>query len=132
MGGIVAAVDNSPGARAALAWAVGGARLRGAALGVVHVHKPEEWTAPVYFPSQHAAPAVPLGAAGEPSQAELAGVLQAQQALREAARGRAEALLDELLGEVGVAGWRCSRLWCRSAIPSTRWSSCRRRPSCWW
>jgi nucleotide-binding universal stress UspA family protein len=104
MGGIVVGVDDSPGARRALAWAVGEARLRGAALGVVHVHKREDWTGPVYFPSQHAAPAVPLGEAGEPSQAELAEVLQAQEVLREAANGRAEELIDKLLGEVGVAG----------------------------
>jgi nucleotide-binding universal stress UspA family protein len=104
MGGIVVGVDDSPGARKALAWAVGEARLRGASLRVVHVHKPEEWTGPVYFPSQHATPAVPLEAAGEPSQAELEGVLHAQEVLREASYGRAEELIDELLGEVGVAG----------------------------
>src|SRR6266496_298712 len=50
MGGIVVGVDDSPGARKALAWAVTEAKLRGAA------------------------------------------------------RGRAEELVDELLGEVGVAG----------------------------
>jgi len=104
MGGIVVGVDDSPGARKALAWAVTEAKLRGAALRVVHVHKPEEWTAPLYFPSQHAVPGVPTGPAGEPSAAELARVLQAQEVLREAARGRAEELVDELLGEVGVAG----------------------------
>lgn len=104
MGGIVVGVDDSPGARKALAWAVGEARLRGAALRVVHVHKREEWAGPVYFPSQHAAPTAPLEAAGEPSRMELAGVLHAQEVLREAAYARAEALLDELLGEVGVAG----------------------------
>ncbi len=104
MGGIVVGVDDSPGARKALAWAVGEAKLRGAALRVVHVHKQEEWTAPLYFPSQHAAPTVPVGTAGEPSPADLASVLHAQEVLREAAYGRAEALLDELLGEVEVAG----------------------------
>jgi nucleotide-binding universal stress UspA family protein len=104
MGGIVVGVDDSAGARKALAWAVAEAKLRGAALRVVHVHKPEEWTAPMYFASQHALPAVPTGSVGEPSSADLAQVLQAQAMLREAARGRAEALVDELLGEVGTAG----------------------------
>ena len=71
---------------------------------MVHVHKQQEWTAPLYSPSQYAAPTVPVGTAGEPSPADLASVLHAQEVLREAAYGRAEALLDELLGEVGVAG----------------------------
>lgn len=104
MGGIVVGVDDSPGARKALAWAVTEAKLRGAALQVVHVHKPEEFTAPLYFPSQHAAPSVPTGAAGEPSSADLARVLQTQGVLREAARARGEELVEELLGEVGAAG----------------------------
>jgi nucleotide-binding universal stress UspA family protein len=104
MGGIVVGVDDSPGARKALAWAVTEARLRGAALRVVHVHKQEEWTAPLYFPSQHAVPTVPTGSAGEPSSAELASVEQAQEVLRGAARARAEKMVDQLLGEVGAAG----------------------------
>jgi nucleotide-binding universal stress UspA family protein len=104
MGGIVVGVDDSPGARRALAWAVSEARLRGAALQVVHVHKQEEWTAPLYFPSQHALPGVPTGSAGEPSSMELASVLQAQDRLREAARARAEELVDELLREARPEG----------------------------
>jgi nucleotide-binding universal stress UspA family protein len=104
MGGIVVGVDDSPGARKALAWAVTEAGLRGAALRVVYVHKSEEWTGPMYFPSQYAAPSISSGSAGEPSPAELAGVMEAQERLREAARGRAEELVDELLGEVGLNG----------------------------
>ncbi len=104
MGGIVVGVDDSPGARKALAWAVTEARLRGAALRVVHVHKPEELTAPLYFPSQHTGPGPLPGSTEEPSTAELASVLRAQDVLREAADARAEELVDELLGEVGVAG----------------------------
>lgn len=104
MSGIVVGVDDSPGARKALAWAVAEARLRGAALRVVHVHKPEELTAPLYFPSQHALPSMPTASAGEPSSADLARVLHAQEVLREAARGRAEELVEELIGEVGAAG----------------------------
>jgi nucleotide-binding universal stress UspA family protein len=99
MGGIVVGVDDSSGARKALAWAVTEAKLRGAALRVVHVQKPEEFTAPLYFPSQHALPTDPTG-----SVVELASVLQAQERVREAARGRAAQLIEELLGEVEAAG----------------------------
>lgn len=105
MGGIVVGVDDSPGASAALAWAVGEARLRGTTLRVVHVSKPQEWGAPVYFPSQHAAPTSPVGGqAGEPPPVDLANVLHAQEVVREAAYGRAEVLVDRLIGEVGVEG----------------------------
>jgi nucleotide-binding universal stress UspA family protein len=104
MSGIVVGVDDSPGARKALAWAVTEAKLRGAALQVVYVHKSEEFTAPLYFPSQHAAPSMPVGVAGEPSPADLASVMQTQEVLREAARGRGEELLEKLLEEVGAAG----------------------------
>jgi nucleotide-binding universal stress UspA family protein len=104
MGGIVIGVDDSPGARKALAWAVTEARLRGAVLRVVHAHKQEEWTAPLYFPSQHAVPTVPTGSAGEPSREELASVERAQEVLHGAALARAESLVEQLLGEVGVAG----------------------------
>jgi nucleotide-binding universal stress UspA family protein len=104
MGAIVVGVDDSSGARKALTWAVTEARLRGATLRVVHVHKQEEWTAPLYFPSQHASPGVPTGSAGEPSSVELASVLQAQERLREVASAGAEELVEELLAEVGAAG----------------------------
>ncbi len=104
MGGIVVGVDDSPGARKALTWAVTEARLRGAALQVVYVHKAEEWGAPLYFPSQHAAPTVPVGSAGEPSSLDLASVERAQEALRQAEHGRGEALVERVLGEVDAAG----------------------------
>jgi nucleotide-binding universal stress UspA family protein len=105
MGEILVGVDDSPGARKALAWAVAEAKLRGAPLRVVHVHRPaEELTAPLYFPSQHAMPSVPTGSAGEPSQQELADVLRMQERLREAARGQADQLLESLIGEVDTEG----------------------------
>lgn len=105
MAGIVVGVDDSPGARKALEWSVGEAKLRGAPLRVVHVHKPaEELTAPLYFPSQHAMPSMPTGPAGEPSQEDLAGVMRAQGVLREAARARADELLEALLTDVDTAG----------------------------
>jgi nucleotide-binding universal stress UspA family protein len=105
MGGIVVGVDDSPGARKALAWAVAEAKLRGAALNVVYVYKPEEaLTAPLYFPSQHAIPTVPTGSVGEPSQADLASVLQTQEFLRDTAQAHGEELVDDLLREIGEAG----------------------------
>jgi nucleotide-binding universal stress UspA family protein len=105
MGGIVVGVDDSSGARKALAWAVAEAKLRGAALQVVHVHKPvEESTAPLYFPSQHAAPSMPSGTAGEPSQADLARMLQTQGVLREAGLAHGEELLEKLLAQVATDG----------------------------
>jgi nucleotide-binding universal stress UspA family protein len=106
MGGIVVGVDDSAGTRRALAFAVAEARLRGTPLRVVHVHRPreQEWTEPLYFASQHTVPGVPAGAVGEPSAADLEGVMHAQEELREAARGRAEELVDELVAEVGAAG----------------------------
>jgi nucleotide-binding universal stress UspA family protein len=58
----------------------------------------------MYFPSQYAAPSVPFGEAGEPPQAELTGVLHAQAEMRQVAQGRGEELIDELLGEIGLAG----------------------------
>ncbi len=104
MGAIVVGVDDSPGARKALAWAVTEARLRGAALRVVHVHKEEELSAPVYFPSQHASPGTLPGSAEEPSAADLDDVLQAQERLHGVRHARAEELVEELIGEVGAAG----------------------------
>ena len=105
MGEIVVGVDDSPGARKALAWAVTEAKLRGAPLRVVHVQKEvEEWAAPLYFPSQHALPGLPTGSVGEPSSAELAGVMKTQEGLREASRGRGEELVDQLVAEVATAG----------------------------
>jgi nucleotide-binding universal stress UspA family protein len=105
MGGIMVGVDDSPGARKALAWAVTEARLRGAGLEVVHVNKPGELEAPLYFPTEHTQPGpFPGGTTEEPSAADLASVLEAQEVLRQAAAARAGKLIDELLGAVGAAG----------------------------
>jgi nucleotide-binding universal stress UspA family protein len=105
MSGIVVGVDDSPGASKALAWGVTEARLRGTELTVVHVNKPEELNAPLYFPSEHTQPGpFPGGTTEEPSAAELASVLEAQEVLREAAAARAGKLIDGLLGAVGTAG----------------------------
>jgi len=104
MGDIVVGVDDSSGARKALAWAVAEARLRGAALQVAHAHTREQWAGPLYFASQHAPGAAPARSISEPSSPELGGVLQAQEAMREAALGRAHELVDALLDEVGAAG----------------------------
>ena len=104
MGGIVVGVDDSPGSRKALAWAVAEARHRGTALTVVHVNKPQELNAPLYFPSEHTGPGPLPGTAEEPSAAELETVLEAQEVLRQAAAARAGKLIDGLLGGVGTAG----------------------------
>src|SRR5215218_1332435 len=70
VGRIVVGVDASPEARRALAWAAAEARLRQAVLEVVHAYHAKERAAS-YFPSQHAVPGTAVGAAGEPSQAEM-------------------------------------------------------------
>jgi nucleotide-binding universal stress UspA family protein len=104
MGGIVVGVDDSPGSRKALAWALSEARQRGAPLTVVHVNKPGELNAPLYFPSEHTEPGPFPGTTEEPSAAELTSVLEAQEVLRQAAAARAGKLIDGLLGAVGTAG----------------------------
>jgi nucleotide-binding universal stress UspA family protein len=58
---IVVGVDQSPGARRALAWAAQEAGLREAFLQVVHAYHARELAAPFYFPSQHALPATTVG-----------------------------------------------------------------------
>jgi nucleotide-binding universal stress UspA family protein len=97
---IVVGVDASPGAKTALAWAAAEARLRQAVLQVVHAYHSQELVAPFYFPSQHALPGIPVGAAGEPSQRDLTATLQDRAEFEEAFRNRAEQLLEALLGEL--------------------------------
>jgi nucleotide-binding universal stress UspA family protein len=101
VGRIVVGVDASPDARKALAWAAAEASLRQAVLQVVHAYHARELVAPVYFPSQHALPGVAFGAAGEPSQQELTAAMHGRAEVEEAARGRADQLLEALLGELG-------------------------------
>ena len=67
MARIVAGVDQSPGARRALAWASQEAGLRQAVLQVVHAYHARELAAPFYFSSQHTLPATTVGRAGEPA-----------------------------------------------------------------
>jgi nucleotide-binding universal stress UspA family protein len=102
VGRIVVGVDASPGARTALAWAAAEAGLRQAVLQVVHAYHAKELAGPPCFPSQHALPASTVGAAGQPSQQELAATLRNRAEFEEAYRGRAEQLLDALLGELEV------------------------------
>jgi nucleotide-binding universal stress UspA family protein len=97
---IVVGVDASPGAKTALAWAAAEARLRQAVLQVVHAYHSQELVAPFYFPSQHALPGIPAGAAGEPSQRDLTVTLQDRAEFEEAFRSRADQLLEALLGEL--------------------------------
>jgi nucleotide-binding universal stress UspA family protein len=100
VGRIVVGVDASPGAKRALAWAAAEARLRQAVLQVVHAYHAEELGAPLFFPSQHALPGTPVGAAGEPSQHDLTTTLRDRAEFEQAFRGRAEQLLDALLREL--------------------------------
>jgi nucleotide-binding universal stress UspA family protein len=101
VGRIVVGVDASPGAKKALAWAAAEARLRQALLQVVHAYHAKELGAPVYFSSQHALPASTVGAAAQPSQQEMAASLHGRADFEEAVHGRAEQLLEALLGELG-------------------------------
>jgi nucleotide-binding universal stress UspA family protein len=100
VGRIVVGVDASPGAKRALAWAAEEARLRQAVLQVVHAYHSQELIAPFYFPSQHALPGIPVGAAGQPSQQEMTATLQDRAEFEEAFRGQAEEFLAALLGEL--------------------------------
>jgi nucleotide-binding universal stress UspA family protein len=103
VGRIVVGVDASPGAKRALAWAAAEAQLRHAVLQVVHAYHARELTAPFYFPSQHALPGIPEGAAGEPSQQDLTTSLRDRAEFEEAYRGQAEEFLAALLGELEQA-----------------------------
>jgi nucleotide-binding universal stress UspA family protein len=104
MGRIVVGVDDSAGARAALAWAAREARLHQATLQVAHVFSPHELDAPFVFPSQYAAsPVTPSGVAGEPWQVDVAGAVDIRARLRDAAAARAEELLSRVLDEMGEA-----------------------------
>ena len=103
MGRIVVGVDASPQARTALAWAAAEARLRQAVQEVVHAYHARELAAP-FFASQHGLPGIPEGAAGEPSQRDLTATLRDRAQFEEAFRGRAEQLLDALLGELEETG----------------------------
>jgi nucleotide-binding universal stress UspA family protein len=100
VGRIVVGVDASPGARTALTWAAAEARLRQAVLQVVHAYHSQELAAPFFFPSQHALPGIPEGAAGEPSQREMTESLRDRAEYEEVYRGRAEELLAALLSEL--------------------------------
>jgi nucleotide-binding universal stress UspA family protein len=98
---IVVGVDASPGAKTALAWAAAEARLRQAVLQVVHAYHSQELVAPFYFPSQHALPGTAVGAAGEPSQQEIAATLRNRAEVEEVFHSQADRLLEALVGEVG-------------------------------
>jgi nucleotide-binding universal stress UspA family protein len=100
MAKIVVGVDGSAGARSALAWAAAEARLRDAALHVVHAYHTQELAAPAYAPTQHALPGTITGLAGEPSHRDMAAALLDRERFEEAYHSRAEQWLDTLLGEL--------------------------------
>jgi nucleotide-binding universal stress UspA family protein len=99
VGRIVVGVDASPNAKRALAWAADEARLRQAALQVVHAYRAKSLTAPVYFGSQHTWDAS-VGAAGEPPP-ELTASVHRREAFEGAVRSQADELLEALLDELG-------------------------------
>jgi nucleotide-binding universal stress UspA family protein len=103
VGRIVVGVDGSPHARRALAWAAAEARLRQAALQVVHAFHASELVAPLYFPSQHGLPGTAVAAGGEPAEQDLTATLQDRAEFEEAFRSRADQLLEGLLGELEQA-----------------------------
>jgi nucleotide-binding universal stress UspA family protein len=100
---IVVGVDASPGALRAMAWAADEARLRQAALQVVHAYHSQELAAPLYFPSQHALPGRAVAAGGRPAQQEMAETLRDRGEFEGAVRRQAEDLLETLLDELGEA-----------------------------
>jgi nucleotide-binding universal stress UspA family protein len=104
MARIVVGVDGSPGARRALEWAVGEARLRRAVLQVVHAYQARHLAAPFYFPSQHAVPPTTEEVAQEPGQLEMAATMQDRAEFEEAYRTRAERLLEDVLGGLDGQG----------------------------
>jgi nucleotide-binding universal stress UspA family protein len=103
MARIVVGVDASPGALRAMAWAAEEARLRQAALQVVHAYHSQELAAPLYFPSQHALPGGAVAAGGRPAQQEMAETLRDRGEFEGAVRRQAEDLLEALLDELGEA-----------------------------
>ena len=100
MARIVVGVDASPDSKAALAWAAEEARLRGAALQVVHAYHAQHLGAPFYFPSRQAVPVMadeqtePLPPVGR------AASMRDRAQFEEVFRSRAEELLETLLGQV--------------------------------
>ena len=99
MGRIVVGVDASPGALRALSWAADEARLRLAALEVVHAYHGQALAAPLYFPSTEALPGRATG--GQlPPEVELEETAEERAQFQAAVRRQAEDLLEGLLGEL--------------------------------
>ena len=103
MARIVVGVDASPGARRALAWATEEARLRGAALQVVHAYHAQHLGAPFYFPSQQAVPVMADEQTEPPPPVGRAASMRDRAQFEEVFRSRAEKLLETLLGQVEEA-----------------------------
>ena len=101
MAKIVVGVDASPGAQRALAWAADEARLRRAALQVVHGYPGQALAAPLYFPSQEGLPGRAVAAGETPPEEEPAEALEQRAEFQAAVRRQAEDLLEKLLQELG-------------------------------
>jgi nucleotide-binding universal stress UspA family protein len=100
---IVVGVDASPGARRALAWTAEEARLREAALQVVHAYHAQHLGAPFYFPSQQAVPVMADEQTEPPPPVGRAASMRDRAQFEEVFRSRAEKLLETLLGQVEEA-----------------------------
>jgi nucleotide-binding universal stress UspA family protein len=100
---IVVGVDASPGALRALAWAADEARLRLAALQVVHAYHGQALAAPLYFPSQEGLPGRAVAAGETPPEEEMAEALEQRAEFQAAVHRQAEDLLENLLHELGAA-----------------------------
>lgn len=103
MGRIVVGVDGSPAAGRALAWAAEEARLRGAALQVVHAYHAQHLGAPFYFPSRQAVPVMADEQTEPPPPVGRAASMRDRAQFEEVFRSRAEKLLETLLGQVEEA-----------------------------
>jgi nucleotide-binding universal stress UspA family protein len=103
---IVVGLDASSDSKAALAWAAGEARLRGATLQVVYAFHARELAAPEYVPTEHGLP----GSAVNPSleaydaaavaEPDLTSTLRDRSRFEEAARARAAELLGSAVYEL--------------------------------
>jgi nucleotide-binding universal stress UspA family protein len=102
---IVVGVDESPGARGALEWAAGEARLRQAVLQVVFAYRVRGSALPDYDPSEHSVAAEPglVSPAMQPSQQDIKTVRRDRAEVDEAYRSGADDILDTLLGDLDDA-----------------------------
>ena len=118
MARIVVGVDGSPDSKTALAWAAGEARLRQAVLQAVYAFHGHELAAPEYAPTEHGLPGAAVNPSLEPFEAgavarpDFTATLQDRTRFEQAARARADELLDSTLYELrdALAGVEVERV----------------------